>query len=362
MIRRFTCSSLTLLAVMACLFLPAPPLAAQTAAQEVSIRVLRQNFTAKYRNEAVLVKGWVASERRVTSRSYRGFYLKDRFGDFLLVRTTEPLPGINEELEVVGVALRDADTGDIFLTETSRKVIPTGAEVALEAERQQREQERKDLERKIAEQEVQQQAEQQRMAEEARREADANRQRTYLITGIAIAAVVLVAVALLLMRRRPELVVEHAPTWEPPSPPVGGDTLQEPLSAPMGGGIDDYKTVKVYKTTKVLPGRLVVMENRKESDIIHLTDQSGRGEIEIGRDSPDVTSGIRIKDRSNTLSRRQARLVYSAPSREFKLVNLAGDHSNPTVVNGRQMEDQESVVLKDGDLLTMGSVEMKFRS
>jgi len=137
------------------------------------------------------------------------------------------------------------------------------------------------------------------------------------------------------------------------------DDAAAPL--PPSAAVDDFKTVKVYKTTKVLPGTLVVMEGGKETDIIYLSDQSGRGEIEIGRDSPDVAGGIRVKDRTNTVSRRQARLVYSADTRDFRVVNLATEQSNPTTVNGKPLAANESVLLSEGDLVGMGSLEVKFR-
>ena len=102
-------------------------------------------------------------------------------------------------------------------------------------------------------------------------------------------------------------------------------------------------------------------ENGQETDTIYLSDQSGRDAIEIGRDSPDIAGGIRIKDKTNTVSRRQARLLYSTSDKQFKLVNLAPETSNPTMINGRQMSGDETVVLNDNDVLRMGNVELKFR-
>ena len=119
-----------------------------------------------------------------------------------------------------------------------------------------------------------------------------------------------------------------------------------------------------YRTTKILPGKLIMLNNQhgaEETAVIHLTDASGRGEVEIGRESPDAIGGVRIKDKANTLSRRQARLVYSAQTGEFRLVNLAGEDSNPTVINGRRMAKQETVPLGNDDILQMGAVRLQFR-
>ena len=131
-------------------------------------------------------------------------------------------------------------------------------------------------------------------------------------------------------------------------------------SQPAQEGVDEYRTVRVYKTSKVLPGTFVVMENGHETDTVFLSDQSGKGEIEVGRDSPDVRGGIRIKDSTNTLSRHQARIVYTAETREFLLTNLAGTESNPTIVNGQELQENQSVVLQSGDMVTMGSVQLRF--
>ena len=118
------------------------------------------------------------------------------------------------------------------------------------------------------------------------------------------------------------------------------------------------------RTTKILPGKLILLNDQngaEETAVIYLTDPSGRGEVEIGRESPDAIGGVRIKDKANTLSRRQARLVYSAPTGEFRLVNLAGEDSNPTVINGRRMANQETVPLGNDDILQMGAVRLQFR-
>ena len=118
-----------------------------------------------------------------------------------------------------------------------------------------------------------------------------------------------------------------------------------------------------YRTTKILPGKLIVLDDQngaQETEVLYLTDPSGMGEVEIGRESPDVTGGVRIKDKANTLSRRQARLVYSAQAGEFRLVNLAGKDSNPTVINGRRMANQETVLLGNDDILEMGTIRLKF--
>jgi hypothetical protein len=365
----------------------------------VSVDQLRRDFDARYKNELVAVRGWVDTERRVPSRTFKGYYLKDRYGSLILVRTTRPLPEITAEIAVKGVALRDADSGDVFLSETNREQVagpagasgsrqePSEAEAALrrkadeaqrradealrkssEAERRADEARRQTEEtrRQSLEAEARAERERRRLEEEQQRTVAAARRRQNLMLAlIGVGAVALLA-GLVLVLRRPSSrgggAGEPATAWTAASPPVSS-----PANLPAAGpvmsdaALQEFKTVKVYKTTKVWPGRLMVVEKGQETDVIPLSDQSGRGEIEIGRDSPDMADGIRIKDPSNTLSRHQARITYSPTSSQFTLVNLAGEGSNPTSINGRQMREKESVVLKDGDALVMGSVEMRFR-
>ncbi len=349
---------------LAAVLLLAPASSAQDA---VSVRELRMSFDSTYKNELVAVHGWVSTEKRVLSKTFKGYYIKDRFGDFLLIRTTQQLPDINSELDVKGVAVRDADTGDVYLTETTRDVLraipPGGGNVGSPAAPPVSTSQAPAPQAPGAAPAAPVAAPE----EPAGPPADEGMsQQTKLLIGFGVAIVVLVSAALFLLTRKREAPAAAAgPGWDA-SASAGAPTVREagaPAVYPTASGptVDDYKTVKVYKTTKVLPGKLVVVENKQETDVIHLTDQSGRGEVEIGRDSPDITSGIRIKDRTNTLSRRQARIAYSASSRQFSVVNLAGDASNPTIVNGRQMTENESLALKDGDVLVMGNVEMKFR-
>jgi hypothetical protein len=253
----------------------------------------------KYTDQVVSVSGEVVPGPKVALGALQTYYLKDRYLDVIAVKTTGKLPELKSEYRVTGVAQWDAATKEGSILEQPASPAPPPIPPVDHFLRN-------------------------------------------LLIGIGAAVVVLIVIAALLMRRQ-----------------KSADDAAAPL--PPSAAVDDFKTVKVYKTTKVLPGTLVVMEGGKETDIIYLSDQSGRGEIEIGRDSPDVAGGIRVKDRTNTVSRRQARLVYSADTRDFRVVNLATEQSNPTTVNGKPLAANESVLLSEGDLVGMGSLEVKFR-
>jgi len=305
---------------------------------EIDIRSLRSAFETTYKNEQVSIHGWVSAEKRVASSTYKGYYLRDRYGDLILVRSTEAVPDVNTEVTITGVALRDADTQAVYVSESRRGTPPpTTAPPATPPPAA--------------------------GSPTSKPAADAEpppADNTNLhLLGIGGAVVVLIGIALFLMRRKVALAPAAAST-----PFTAADAYKTVRTGPSTegpGSVEDYRTVKVYKTTKVLPAKLVAMQGAQETDMIHLYDQTGRGEVEIGRDSPDVHDGIRLKDASNTMSRRQARLVYAAASREFKITNLAGASSNPTVINGRDMKESETAALRDGDMLRLGNLEFRFR-
>lgn len=342
----------------------------------VDVSRLLQNYESTYKYEQVTLHGWVDREKPVTSRSYKGYYLKDRYGRRLLVRTTAPLPGITTEIQVTGVAEKDADSSEIYLSETTRNPVSSAGAVGAATAQPDPKLEQMRAAVSSAQQAIaaadwagattaigrlktlDQAAPQ--IAELERALADAkDREHTQqmVLWAIGVGVLALGGAAVVLYRRK-----QKGAGGEPGSAifPWEETTKTADGSQPAQEGVDEYRTVRVYKTSKVLPGTFVVMENGKETDTVFLSDQSGKGEIEIGRDSPDARGGIRIKDATNTLSRRQARIVYTAETREFLLTNLAGTESNPTIVNGSELQENQSVVLESGDTVTMGSVQLRF--
>lgn len=285
--------------------------AAALPAQETLIDDVKRGH---HNNEVVTIVGKVVSGPRVATQSVQGYYLEDRFTQVILVKTTKDLPPLETTCKVTGVAQLDADTREVFVHEEQRELL-----------------DQKPVHNNTA----------------SLPAPPADHTNAILMIGAAV--LVLIAVAIFLTRRQ----------QRSSGSPGGSEDTPPPL--PSSADVDDFKTVKVYKTTKVLPGTLVVMDGGRETDVIYLSDQSGRGEVEIGRDSPDASGGIRIKDRTNTVSRRQARLVYAAATQEFRVVNLALELSNPTTLNGKSMRPDETALLTDGDLVGMGNLEVKFR-
>ncbi|MFC1660515.1 hypothetical protein ACFL3S_03470 [Gemmatimonadota bacterium] len=120
-----------------------------------------------------------------------------------------------------------------------------------------------------------------------------------------------------------------------------------------------FDSVKVCPTHWVLPGRLLFPRGaNKES--IPLFGEAASGEVSIGRDSPGVNWGIRIKDPTNTVSIHQATIRFLGESERFVLVNKAGEESAPTTLNGTRLKMDEEAPLVDGDRLGMGVLEATF--
>ena len=372
---------------------------AQEPVRISSIKELRDRFRT-LEEKPVVLRGWVSTEKKLPRGVIKGFYLKDRFGSLLLIRTTGDLPEIGAELIVTGPALRDAKSRDIYVLEEQRTDIDERElELVNQCEDGIQNGQWRDAEELI--QEIRllkpgsayiagliQELAEHRLVTECRGAIqsgqfgvagelildierlnpgssyisvlegeleDAERRRRLMISlGVGIAVLGLGAIVLIIMRRR----------GEDPGPvayPVEDDT-KSAEDYPTKPVMEDYKTVRVYKTTKTLPGKLAVLEDGAESDVFVLFDQTGKGEVDIGRDSPDVSSGIRIKDDSNTLSRRQARLTYDRENNQFRLKNLAGGESNPTIVDGKEMAENTEITISEGQVLTMGSVKLKFRA
>jgi hypothetical protein len=390
--------SIVAVAVAAFLVIPGVSWSQRLLSQEpVPHQVLKERLKAGGK-PVVVVQGVVTNWVDTPDTSLHGFYLKDVKGVLLLIRTTKTLPGINAVIQVKGVAMLDReppfkDTACVL--EEERVLVPAREEVEVGT-----------LERPAGSPREGGEAAAPptsaaapgagtgggtRPAAEATPAAGgavlpgSNRTgvapwlTTPWVAGLSIlgAALVIGAFVLIVSKKRASARNVAAPTspadaWQSsyasaPTAAAGPEdavqmTPDDPtMSATERPVVEDFKTVKAFKTSKVLPGRLIVIDNSNETDVIHLSDQSGRGEVEIGRDSPDATGGIRIKDKTNTLSRRQAKLTYDATKREFRLLNLIGDSGNPSSINGRLMHEAESVVLSDGDVLTMGNVELKFK-
>ncbi len=284
----------------------------------ISIDELKNNFKAKYKGEKVTLVGWVTAEKRVDTVSIKSYYLRDRFGSLIQIRTDKKLPEINTKVQVEGVALEDPEFGDIYIQELNTLSFEMG--------------DGKDERSPIVSKE--------------------NEWIPYLIILIIVVLVALVVLIIWMNKVQKEPIKEGVKVKEEREA-INGE-IEEDLEVE---NVKEYNTVKVYETVKALPGKLAILREGKETDSFHLTDSTGKDEIPIGRESPDIKEGIRIIDKSNTMSRWQAKILYR--NKKFYLLNIAGEEVNPTIVNGKKLEKDEEVELNLSDVMEMGNVKLK---
>ena len=385
-----TRKALTLL-VSALLLLAASaaPASAQSAAEPKAYDSVTDLRAATPLDETARLIGFVSAERRVASATFKGYYITDRFGVTLLVRTTNPLPEVLTRLTVAGVLLRDARTREMFLVETGRLLQPEitrQPEVSTEVRTGRIKTDTEVLGTVSAERRALEgagavgaatanaQAEKSQAASPSepslvRRLLSLSSQEVML--GIAL--LLLLSGVLYFSRGRLASRVKTPAPYDSPSiggqwtapavPQASASAFAAPESVPgptaTAMPAQDFKTVRVFKTTRLLPVSLEVLNGDEVIETVPLYDQSGQGTIDLGRDVVGETGGVRIKDPSNTLSRRQARIEVDSIGKSVRLTNLASSSSNPTTVNGKILSLNETVELKRGSLIQMGAVQVR---
>ncbi len=191
---------------------------------------------------------------------------------------------------------------------------------------------------------------------------------TWLWVGVGLAALLLIGLGVALMRTlnaKPSSTTGTT-TRVPSSTPSGTPSSTPPSGTPAGTPIPQVvegKTIKMHlppddKTVKVLPGRFKVKGGLDDITEVRFFMPQGRSttEITFGRTEGRPYEHIQLKPR--TVSSRQAKLVFDGG--KYTLYNHASTESNPTTHNGRRLGEGESILLNDGDRVTMGEVEFEF--
>jgi len=134
---------------------------------------------------------------------------------------------------------------------------------------------------------------------------------------------------------------------------------------PSGSSVDEGKTVRMLVppsgTMELLPGKFVVMKGEDGRKEIRLKLPKGaeKKEFTIGRKSiPDTNPYSHIQLKVDTVSRDQAKIACA--NGKYTLTNVS--NVNPTSVNGRPLGENESLELKNGDMIGMGEVEIKYEA
>jgi hypothetical protein len=172
-----------------------------------------------------------------------------------------------------------------------------------------------------------------------------------LLLGIGVLVLVATLVVVLTVLLKKPVVINvpsrsAAPPPVPEGPPPAGWTAGDVVHAgqPPAGVLD------------VLPGRFLVEDGDEQTELrIFRTAPGDRVETTIGRDPGPPYRHIQLLPAS--VSAKHAKLVFD--KRSWSLINYA--RSNPTRVNGEEIEENASRRLVDNDRIEIGDVVMTFR-
>jgi len=286
------------------------------SAKEVKIRDIKQSLL-KYENEVVTIVGSIHKYVEHDKKTTNFYRLRDNWGETVLVRTSQELPDFDKRWAVTGVVSVEPN-GTMYVSETSR--IEVAAEKTPPPAPAPSKPARESLDPVLK----------------------------YLIIAAVTIFVILVVILVSMM-------IKRLKTSEP--------TVTETFNpAP----IDDVgKTVVMKKappgTLKLLPGKFIVLKGEEVHKEIRFQipkDQTKK-EFTFGRQEiPDQNPYGHIQLKEGSVSRLHAKVIYTPDG--VSLVNYST--VNPTTLNTTSLAENETVNLKDGDIITMGAVEFKYEA
>ncbi len=167
--------------------------------------------------------------------------------------------------------------------------------------------------------------------------------------GVLVLVATLVVVLTVLLKKPvvinvPSRSAAPPPVPEGPAPAGWTDGGVVHAGQPPAGALD------------VLPGRFLVDEGDRQTELrIFRTASAERVETTIGRDPGPPYRHIQLLPAS--VSGKHAKLVFD--KRRYSLINYA--RTNPTRVNGEEIEENASRRLVDNDRIEIGEVVMTYR-
>lgn len=286
-------------------------------------------------NEKITVSGLIAQYEN--DQQTTAFYtLKGNYGRTISVRTSSSKPEPNDRYSITGTISEGTVPGftgkTLYISEENRQLILSET-VSNRIN---------NAENRAADAEI-------RLNETTAEFIKEKKEKDLFIYGL-IGLIVLLfgaTVAIVATRNRREPALSPGPSLP---------TAPEPVK------VTETETVVMHHappgTLKVLPGRLIIKEGLNGIPELRFYKQSGQVETEItfGRESGQPYRHIQLK--SATVSGKQAKLVFS--NGQYTLINYASASSNPTTVNGTALGVNESALLNNGDVITMGEVILQY--
>jgi hypothetical protein len=177
---------------------------------------------------------------------------------------------------------------------------------------------------------------------------------TYFMLGGAALLVLAVVVFLVMRSRSEDSEVSDFSLLTAAAAPA------EPAPAPEQ--VIEGRTIKMHapppNTVKLFPGWFEVVSGDEVVKQIRFYKLGGEhgGETTFGRATGRPYAHIQLK--APTVSSRQAKVSFDNGA--ARLTNFASSDSNPTRHNGRDLDVNESVTLKETDRVDMGEVSLLF--
>ena len=325
---------------------------------------------ATYLNERVRIDGFVTQFVDAGSKSTSFFYLKDDWGAVMKVRTSKEAPSVGKRYSIEGPVGLDPRSKDLYVSEESRLELfkPVEPTVTLNQQKMPSPPTTASGSDVSTDSATAGQVSPSNATQSAAggsptttstppiKAADSGGGwlPIYLAIGGAVVLILAAAIFLMLRSRR-----EETPTAEYGIPAA---SYVEPPPPPEQ--VIEGKTIKLHapppNTVKLLPGWFEVTAGDDVVKQIRFYKLSGdRGsETTFGRATGRPYAHIQLK--APTVSSRQAKISFDNGA--AKLTNFASAESNPTKVNGRELDVNESVDLSESDHVEMGEVSLLFHS
>jgi hypothetical protein len=175
-----------------------------------------------------------------------------------------------------------------------------------------------------------------------------------IVILLGLGLLVLVAtlvVVLAVILKKPVVINVPSRSAAPPPPPLP----EGPAPSAWEGGNVARAGRPPEGTLDVLPGRFALEDGDEKVEIrIFRTAPGDRVETTIGREEGPAYRHIQLL--ASTVSTKQAKLVFDRGS--YSIINYA--RTNPTKVNGEELEENASRRLLDGDRLEIGGISITY--
>jgi len=169
--------------------------------------------------------------------------------------------------------------------------------------------------------------------------------------GLLVLVATLVVVLAVILKKPVVINVPSRSAAPPPPPPLP----EGPAPTAWEGGNVARAGRPPEGTLDVLPGRFVLEDGDEKAEIrIFRTSPGDRVETTIGREEGPAYRHIQLL--ASTVSTKHAKLIFDKGS--YSIINYA--RTNPTKVNGEELEENASRRLLDEDRLEIGGISITY--